>query len=241
LDNIDLSFNSSSFDENFTAQDIIKKFFFSKNFGPGLDLGLTYKYTDRLQLSAAVLDLGFIYYTSNIRNYTAKGSYVFEGANIQFPENSYIDYWKDIKDSFNEQIQAGENKKNYISWRPTSVYVGLKYGLEDLKHPECKDFLNIKDEYTSFLGFTGFYQYRPFQGVYWGTSLYYQKKWSKFFHSKINFTADNFGYTSIGAAMVLNIKRFQFYIAADNLIGLSDLSASKKQSVSLGLNVVKFK
>ncbi len=241
LDNINLNVYSSSFSNNPTTSEIVNKFLFSKNFGPGLDLGLTYKYTDRLQLSASLLDLGFIYYTSKIRNYKVQGSYIFEGAHVEFPENSVINYWTQIKNDFNKKIKSGENKQNYISWRPTSFYVGLKYGLEDLKHPKCEDFLNIKDNYTSFLGAIGFYQYRPFQSIYWGASLYYQKKWSKFFHTKINFTADNFGYTSLGAAMVLNIKRFQFYIAADNLIGLSDLSASKKQSVNMGINIIQFR
>jgi len=200
---------------------------------------LTYHYSDRMYLSASLLDLGFIYYTSDIRNYALQGNYKFEGPKLQFP-NTMVDYWKQMKKDFNKQVKKGENKKAYISYRPTTLYLGLKYGMGNLKQQDCAHFMNLKTEHTSFLGLSGFAQYRPVK-IHLGITAYYEQKWSKYFYTKLNLTADNYNYASLGAGIVLNAGRFQIYLAGDNLLGLSDVSASKKQSVYLGLSIIKFK
>ncbi len=238
LDNVDLSFQSSGYQEGAEVSHYLGKFFFSGNYGPGFDFGVTYDISDRTAISASVLDLGFIYYTSDIHNEYAKGSFEFEGAQLQFPENTYLDYWKDIKDRFNANVKQTEDDKAYISWRPTSLYTGVKIGLGNLTEQDCRNFLNPITQYSNFIGFTGFAQYRPVK-IHWGGSAYYEKKWSKSLYTKINLTADNFSYTSIGAGLVLNMGALQLSLMADNLVGLSEVAQSRKQAVQFGLNIVK--
>ncbi len=239
LENIDISAESSGFNEQSTTQDYLNKFLFSGNYGAGIDLGINYRLSDKVHLSASLLDLGFIYYTSDINAYQIKGSYDFEGVAMQFPEDGFIDYWKQVKANFKKEIQRGENKKNYISYRPTSLYTSLKYSLGDLRHQSCENFMNLKSEYNSFVGLTGFAQYRPVK-IHLGISAFYEKKWSKYFYSKLNYTIDNYSYSSIGLGLVANLGRLQLYVSADNLIGLSDVSKSRKQAVQMGINIVKF-
>ncbi len=239
LDNVDINLQSSGYNED--KENVgyyVSKFLFSGNYGPGFDFGVTYQYTDKMSFSAALLDLGFIYYTTDLHNYQIKGSYQYEGVAIQFPEN-YMDYWQEVKDQFNEEITAEENSRSYISFRPTSLYASLKYGMGDLRHQDCENFMNPKKEYTSFLGLTTFAQVRPVK-IHLGLSAFYEQKWSKHFYTKMNITADNFSYTSLGAGLVWNIGRLQLLVTADNLVGLSDLAKSRKQSLQFGLNIIKF-
>jgi len=185
-----------------------------------------------------LLDLGFIYYTTDINSRYIKGSYRYEGVNLQFPEQSFIDYWQSIKDEFNEKIKNEESRKNYISWRPAQVYTSVKYGLGDISHQKCEDFLHPKTVYTNFVGLTGFAQYQPVK-IHWGISGFYERKWSKHLYTKFNMTADNFSYYALGGGLVLNLGHLQFSLIADNLLGFSDLAQSRKQAVQFGLNFVK--
>ncbi len=238
LEDIDLKVQSSGYQEDAGLGHYLGKLLFSGNYGPGFDLGVTYDMNHRTAISAAILDLGFIYYTTDINNTYVKGSFQFEGAQLQFPESSYIDYWKDVKDSFNKNIRKTDNNDAYISWRPTTVYAGVKTGLGNIEKQDCKNFLNPITQYSDFIGFTGFAQYRPVK-IHLGASAYYEKKWSKYFYTKINITADNFSYSAVGAGLVLNMGALQMSVMADNLIGLSDVAQSRKQAIQFGLNFVK--
>jgi hypothetical protein len=239
LEDVNLSFQSSGYNENADMNHYLGKLLFSGNYGPGVDFGLSYKLTDKTTITASLLDLGFIYYTTDLNNYNIKGSYEYEGVQLQFPENSYIDYWKDVKDTFKNEIKNTKNKGKYISWRPTTLYTSLKYGLGDHHHQKCENFLHPVTQYTSFIGLTGYAQYRPVK-PHLGISGFFEKKWSKHFYTKLNLTADNYSYFAVDGGFVFNIGHLQLSLLVDNLVGLSDLAKSRKQAVHFGLNIMKF-
>ena len=239
LENINISARTAGYNENGDTGYYLSKLFLSGNMGLGTDWGLTFQSSKRFSLSAALLNIGFIYYNKDIHNYNYSGSYNYEGAQIEFPENSYIDYWKEIKDGFNNKIPKTENSDAYIVWRPLTFYTGLKYGLGNLNKQDCEHFVNPVDEYKSFIGLSGFAQVRPVK-LHLGGTVFYEQKWSKYLYTKLNLTADNFSYYALGGGMVINLGRLQFSLTADNLLGLSDLSKSRKQSFHFGLNWIKF-
>jgi hypothetical protein len=239
LENVDISFQSSGYDEeNLNKKYYLNKLFFSGNYGPGIDLGFVYDMNNRTTLSASVLDLGFIYYTKDIHSFNVKGDYDYEGVHLEFVQNTYIDYWKDIKEDFKQHITTNENNNNYISWRPTTLYTSIKYGIGNISKQKCQDFLNPKTDYTNFIGITTFAQFRPVK-IHLGISGFYEKQWSKYFTTKVNLTADNFSYAALGSGFSLNFGHVQFNLIMDNLLGLSDLAKSKKQSLQFGLNILK--
>ena len=239
LDEVDLKFQSSGYNENSDINHYIGKLFFSGNYGPGFDFGLSYEITDKTILTASLLDLGFIYYTTDINNYTVKGSYQYEGVQMQFSENLFNDYWKDVRDTFNKEIKKNKNKNSYISWRPTTLYTSIKSGIGNFKHQKCYNFLNPVTHYSSYIGLTGYAQYRPIK-PHLGISGFFEKKWNKYFYTKLNLTADNYAYFSVDGGFVINMGRLQLSLLVDNLIGLSDLAKSQKQAVHFGLNIIKF-
>ena len=240
LENIDIEGHTSGYNEDAGSSGYYaKKLLYSANYGPGLDFGLTYRPNDNLRLTASLLDVGFIYYTKDIHATSIKGTYVYEGANVQFPEDNFIDYWKEVKQEFKDKIKNEKNTDSYISYRPATLYTGLKYGVGDLRHQDCANLLNPKTEFSDFFGLIGFAQYRPLK-IHLGGSVFYEKKWSKYFAMRINYTVDNYSYSSIGAGLTANLGRFQMYLTADNLLGFANLAKSQKQSFQFGLNIIRF-
>ena len=66
------------------ASDILKKTLLGGNLGFGIDLGFTYYPEDNLQLTASIVDFGFISHTKQLENYSYKGVFVQEGVQPDF-------------------------------------------------------------------------------------------------------------------------------------------------------------
>ena len=91
----DLELNTSGLskylDENYDGDvasdmrdDITKRAFFGGNLGLGLDLGLTYYPKRNIQLTASLVDIGFISHSKDVESYTLKGEYDYKGVITDF-------------------------------------------------------------------------------------------------------------------------------------------------------------
>lgn len=79
------------------ATDVQKQLLFGGDLGLGFDLGFTYYPKKNTQITASILDVGFIKHTKDVENFTYKGYYKFEGVNPSFsgsnnPKGVYSDF-----------------------------------------------------------------------------------------------------------------------------------------------------
>ncbi|MBP1664803.1 MAG: OmpA/MotB domain protein, partial [Bacteroidetes bacterium] len=93
--------------------------------GFAVDLGASYKVSDRLSVSAAVLDLGHINWKRNMVNVAVSGNFNFEGVHFEIDDttNSYNDYTDIITDSLNYKTTFNPYKTSL----QTKVMAGLEY------------------------------------------------------------------------------------------------------------------
>jgi len=240
LKNIKLQLQTSGYNENADFNYYLSKTFLGGNMGLGTDIGLTYQYNKRTQITASLLDIGFIFYSKNINNFSVTGNFQYEGVALQYSENGNIDYWKDIKDEFDKNISQKTNNNPYVSWQPTRFYTSIKYGFNNNRKKSCENFLNPNEDFNAFVGITGFAQWRPLK-IHSGISAFYEQKWSPSFYTKINLTADSFSNYSIGSGVLINIRSIQLYLMAENIFSFSDLAKSSKNAIQFGINWVKLK
>ena len=66
------------FNKQYNA-DVATYAFNRKNPGIAVDLGFIYKYSSKLTFSGSLLDLGLVWYRSNLTNYSLKGDYLYQG------------------------------------------------------------------------------------------------------------------------------------------------------------------
>jgi hypothetical protein len=98
------------------------------NKGFGIDMGIHFKPVERLQLSASIIDLGFINWKKYTHTSTLEGSYNFEGITYSHGNDS-VNYvgalWDSVKSNFNVSGSSGSFKTSL----DPKIYVGGDYAL----------------------------------------------------------------------------------------------------------------
>jgi Family of unknown function (DUF5723) len=128
--------DSAAFDsERFDTSDGILRFLTNTgNTGFGLDLGAQYSLTDKIILSAAVTDIGFIKWKTDISNLNAHGNIELRGldfADIYNKTATIDELAKNMLDSLVNAMYVAENNKPFTTKLPVGLAIGGKYNLND--------------------------------------------------------------------------------------------------------------
>ncbi|PQB06164.1 hypothetical protein BST83_02420 [Polaribacter filamentus] len=214
----------------------LKNTFLGGNLGIGFDCGFTFHINPQLELSASMLDLGFINHTKDIKNTTAKGSFVFEGVEFLYDSNNQTNYWGEIDKNFKEQLPTEDNQESYISWRPAKLNAALKYSFGERRSKYCYD-NTYKDFYTDALGIQLYSVFRPLSPQLALTG-FYQKSITNKIHTKVTYTIDDFSYANIGAGLSAQFGKVNLYGMVDNILEYSNLSAANSLSLQVGINLI---
>lgn len=233
----------ASLDDNFSGGELVKRGLLGGNLGVGLDLGATYAINSHWTASASILDVGVIFHSKDIESYRASGDYVLNGIELIFPPLSEgeetFPYYDDLEDEIEREIPIDTLYDKYFQLRPLKVNASLQYSFGKIMAggEEC-DCLNkgggIKREQA--VGVQFYSILRPKGPQMAGTIFYYRKLFS-FLSAKATYTVDSYSYSNIGAGIVGDFGKFNFYLAADNMLQYGNLAKSKSLSLQLGFNI----
>jgi hypothetical protein len=107
-----------------------------KNKGYGIDLGVTYKLREDMELSASVVDLGRITWKSNAKNIKSRRpneSVTFSGVNTNYDDLSddVSDYLDDMADSLKHAFDLEtKTMSSYTTHLPTKIYLGYSWNFQ---------------------------------------------------------------------------------------------------------------
>ena len=212
---------------------VIKKMLLGGNLGLGLDVGFTYHYNKQVTVTGSLLDVGFMYNTKNVRSYKINGNYTTEGIGLNFDPNNPQNYWKNLRDEFNANVVTDTLYNSYISFRPLKMYSSLSYGF-GRNYDDCR-FYDKEAPYNNKIGVQLFASPGAVH-TYTALTLFYEKRLSKFLQTKLTYTADSFSFTNIGVGISSHIGIVNLYLAADNLLNLTNIYAAKSASLQFGIN-----
>ncbi len=215
------------------GKDIAKNTFFNGNLGLGFDLGLTYYPKKEWQLTASVLDLGFVRHSKDIATYTYKGYYKYDGVN---PDFSNPEEPEDVFDSFETAIPRDTVYNKFTTWRPVKFNASAQYSFGKPRSESCNcdvataayqnafglQFFAMSMPKTPFVALTAFYQRVFFNQLYFKTT----------------YTVDSFSYTNIGLGVSANLGRMNIYTLVDNILEYRDVSKANSLSFQFGLNYI---
>ena len=128
--NADNKFESIKFDDNWFNS---RRLTDIRNFGFALDMGAEYTLiNNKIKLSAALTDLGFIKWNRNATNLSIDGLFVFDG--IEISEEVYGDkiFEKNVGDlvgSFQDSINFTKTERSFTTALSSGLTVGGSYNL----------------------------------------------------------------------------------------------------------------
>jgi len=227
-------YDDGDYDSN-VVKDITKKAFLGGNLGLGFDAGLTYYPKKNIQLTASVIDFGFIKHSNEVENLTLKGTYRYEGVLPKFssggvPEDGYQE--------FKDAIPLDTLYTNYTTWRPTKFNTSFQFSFEEEVSEDC-NCLHYDDEtiYKSAVGAQLFVMSAPRTPLVAFTT-YYRRKIFNSLQMKATYTIDSYSYKNVGLGLSSMFGPVNFYILADNLLEYKDVSKANSLSFQLGINVI---
>lgn len=240
---------NDAMDDGTLAGTILKRAFFGGNLGLGFDVGFTYRLNEQTVVTGSILDLGFIYHTGDVHNFTLNGEATVEGIEVILPgaaNDPNTDFWQDLVDDVEGFFPYERNTSSYISFRPTKVYGSLRYDfgepLRSRANCDCgiKATSNsIRAKYTNSIGGQLYMINRP-RGPQAALTAFYQRRLGNFMALKSTYTVDKFSLTNIGLGLNLQAGPVNLYIMADNLLAYSNLADSHYSSFQLGLNIISW-
>ncbi len=175
------------------------------NFGWGVDLGASYKFMDKLTVSASINDLGAISWKNNTRQYSldpAKAKYTFSGFDVNQLLNDNADYLHQQIDSLSKKFEMTESSTgSYTTSLPTKFYLSGRYEL-------------IKNLSVGALFFGESFRDRFAAGM----TAAVNKDVGKWLSASFTYTVSNRSYNNIGLGLSFNLSPVQIYVVGDNLL-----------------------
>jgi len=221
--------------EGNVARDIANNTFLNGSLGLGIDAGFTYYIKDNLQLTASVVDLGFVRQTKDIETISYKGTYQYNGANPDFMGN---DQPENIFDEFDEAIPRETKYTKYTTWRPTKFYSSLQYSFEEARpDDECNCHGKIDKYYKNAVGSQLFSMSAPREPLF-ALTAFYKRSIFKKLEAKATYTFDTFSNKNIGLGLAGTLGPVNIYALFGNVMEYKDLSKANSATFQLGINFV---
>lgn len=241
LENIEVEANSSGVynDEgevDIDAESILGNAFFGANLGFGFDVGFTYKVNEKIEVSASLLDVGYVSYSENIKSESLNGNYSFSGIEFQF-DRLNPNYWQELNDDFDANVNKTESTEPYSVLRPIKFNAAIKYGFgKSRREQNCSD-ISYNNYFDNAVGLQLHSAFQPIGGQFALTG-FYERKITEKFNTKVTYTVDDFSYTNIGVGVSTNFWKLNVYGMVDNILKLSDIADANTASFQFGINVI---
>ncbi len=235
---------------------LLGRSFFGGNLGIGADFGFTYQLNQNTFLTGSILDLGFIYHTNGLENYTLNGAVSNEGIEILLPEDLFdttTDIWQELVDEIERLVPFETNQNSFISLRPIKLNASVRHnfgsigkgarGSSNFDHCSCKpgnSALRTSNlDYRSAMGAHLFMIHRP-KGPQAALTAFFQHRFGNLLALKTTYTLDKYSFTNIGLGLNLQAGPVNFYVLADNLLGYGNIADSHYASFQFGFNIISW-
>ncbi len=241
LENVNATVHTSGLPDTESDVEIGPSFFTSKllngNLGLGIDLGFSYFPNDDIELSASLIDLGFISYSQDVKSYKANGDYEIDGIQVDFDVENPEDYWNSIKNDFEEKVPVDTLYTHYTSWRPLKFNAATKYKFgKKNRFRDCSS--GAMDNLRHNAIGLQYYSIVLPKTIEHALTFFYERNFSSFLDAKITYTMDRYSSTNVGLGLATYLGKFNLYLAADNLLQLSNVAKAQNASLQIGMNLI---
>lgn len=233
------SFIDTEGDPGLVREQMTKGLFFGGGLGVGLDLGMSYKFDYNWRVTGSILDLGVIAHFSEVETYNYWGDSREGVVDLEYtfpkpyPLEEIDEFVTDLEDIFLDET----THEAYLAMRPLKLNAAVDYGWGEDVYPCDPTREQVRTRFHNYVGVHLFSMLRP-KGFIPAASLYYDGKIMNGLRGKVTYTVDSFSYYNLGAMMSAQVGPFNVYLAADNLLGYSNLAKSHGASLQVGAQFI---
>jgi len=210
-------------DSRFKTSSGVRDFISGKgNTGLGLDIGATYDLTDKIILSAAITDLGFIRWKKDVTRLSTNNQFTFDGLDLVdfFNGTKTIDeISQNMIDSLKNAFVLTKSKAAFTTFLPFGISLGGSY--------------NITSKFSlGFLSYTRIISKQLREAITLSANI----NLSNALSASIGYTAANHQYDNLGAALAFRAGIAQFYLVSDRIPVMWDRLKYSNSTVVLPAN-----
>ena len=209
----------NDFDFNFDFGQIDFNRLITENFGVGLDLGAQLE-LDRVSVALSILDIGQINWTENVNNYSAAGSFAYDGLDLAAALTGDSVSFEQALDTISQIFDFGAATNEYSTALPTKIYLSGQFKVGEAWN-------------LGALIFTEFYRDQVFS-TFALSGRWTLKKWISL---GMTYGIVQDTYTNIGLNAQFNLGPVQIYGVTDNVLAAFDPSSSRYFNLRAGLNL----
>ena len=211
--------NSDEGYDNIKTSDYL---FRQKNRGLGLDLGGHYKLNEQWNFSLSVVDLGFIKWKSNVKNYRSNTTtYNFDGIDLNQFVGDTTDNAQSVLDSLNDTFKPTETNDPYTTYLSTHIFAGANYVIRE----------------NTFAGILLRGQF--FKGILIpSATLSINQQVGRHLSLALSYSAMNRSYNNIGFGVAANAGPVQLYVVSDNVLGAFKPVDVQTFNMHVGINLI---
>lgn len=203
------------------------------NHGMAFDLGAHYQFNKKLNLSASIVDLGYINWNESTYSYFGNGSFTYDGIEINSfavdpddldpndPRANDDTSFDRVLDSLESDLGIEQGKGSYTSPLVTKVFMSANYLLNDRSYAGLLIKNNI---FRSKL--------RP------SFSLTYGRRMNRWLSLSASYSGLNSTFDNLGLGASFNPGPLQFYIVSDNVFGFFKPQHARNFHIRLGVNLI---
>lgn len=193
---------------------------FSSNLGAAIDLGVSFK-VKKMDISASIIDLGFINWTKNVRNYHSQGEHTFAGVDFSGILHDDSLNFEGALDSLEEVLDFKETNNSYSTMLPAKIYLSANYHLG-------------KTWDLGALFYTEMYRGKVLPAF----ALSARAKVGKVFSIGATYSIRNKSYNNLGLNAMVKLGPVQLFGVSDNLLSAVRPYDSQNANLRVGLNLM---
>jgi hypothetical protein len=228
--NISQPFSLDFIDDGNSAEnttDAVKYLTNFSNLGVAFDFGVKYQLLPSLEISASVIDLGFIRWKSNAQRISHSSNFTWEGFNLSkitnqagFDEAPYLAPLRSLLDSVDDILDFNVEQTPFNTNIPTKIYLATSYQVSKIFEAGLIDRLLIYDNQISN-----------------ALTLSGNLKLGTVFSLSAGYSIMDNSYNNLSLGTALKIGPTQFYLLTDNILAINILSA-QNFNFRFGMNLM---
>jgi hypothetical protein len=194
-----------------------------KNIGLGFDLGASYKLTPEIDLYASLIDFGFISWNTNPQNFVSKGQYDYRGVQLELWQNQdeMDESIQEFTDTLLNTFKPSLLETGYVTWLPSSIYVGGKYKFHKLLH------------------FTGLYRGEFYRKSYMQSlTLGVNSNLTNWFSAHLTYSLAHHTANHVGFGFTARLGPVNWYLVTDSFTNMIWPQKATNINVRMGCNIV---